>query len=166
MTADLSSPEGSAGRIFQINVSKGGVPKLAIPEAELGFMGVAGDAQRNLESHGGLERAVILFSLELILALQAEGHQIYPGALGENLTVVGLDWSRVVPESRLRLGEGLLLEIIRYTPPCTNIAHVFIGGDYSRVSQKRFPGWSRVSARILQPGALRVGSPVVLLQLN
>ena len=43
--------------------------------------------------HGGPERAVSLFSLEVIRRLQDEGHPIYPGATGENLTVAGLDWA-------------------------------------------------------------------------
>ena len=161
MMQNQDSTPGNSGRVFQINISKGGVPKLAVPEVQVDFMGLIGDQQRNLEVHGGLERAVTLFSLEQILALQVEGHRIYPGALGENLTLAGLDWSKVVPETRLRLGDGVLVEVTRYTSPCTNIAHVFIDNDFSRVSQKRYPGWSRVYARVLQPGILSVGARVV-----
>ena len=38
--------------------------------------------------HGGPERALCLFSLERILELQAEGHPIFPGAAGENITIL------------------------------------------------------------------------------
>ena len=40
---------------------------------------------------------------------------------------------------------------------------VFKGGDFSRVSEKRHPGWSRVYARVLAAGAIRQGDPVRLL---
>ena len=73
--------------IFQINISKGGVPKLAIREAMITVQGVEGDGHRDLKNHGGPDRAVCLYSLERILALQDEGHPIYPGAVGENITV-------------------------------------------------------------------------------
>lgn len=149
--------------IAQINVSPGGVPKRPVPEARVGERGLEGDAQRDLEHHGGPERAVCLFSLERIQALAAEGHGIIPGAIGENLTVAGLDWSRVGPGSRFLVGEEVLLEVTRFTSPCVNIASVFRDREYSRVSQKRHPGDSRVYARVLRTGHVRAGDPVRLL---
>ena len=125
--------------------------------------GVAGDLQRDREHHGGPDRALCLFSMELIRALQAEGHPIAPGHIGENLTVEGLDWDAVAPGSRLLLGEDVLVEVTRYTSPCVNIRAAFTGGDYARVSQKRNPGASRVYARVLRTGAIRRGDPVRLL---
>ena len=83
-----------SGRIVQISVSPGGVPKRPVEPADVTAAGLAGDAQRDLEHHGGPDRALCLFSMELIRALQAEGHPIAPGHIGENLTVEGLDWER------------------------------------------------------------------------
>jgi MOSC domain-containing protein YiiM len=157
---------GNSGRIFQINLSQGGVPKLAQPSGEVTVSGLLGDRQRNLESHGGPDRALCLFSLERILALQEEGHFIFPGAAGENVTISGLDWSLVIPGMRLRLGAEVLAEVTRYTNPCTNIAYAFIDDDYSRLSQKRYPGWSRVYARVIQPGRIKPGDPVGLVIQN
>lgn len=151
------------GRVVQISVSPGGVPKTPVPSAEVTAAGVEGDGHRNLEHHGGPDRAVCLFSLEQIRALQAEGHTASPGALGENITLEGIDWARVMPGSRLQLGGDLLLEITRYTSPCINIKPVFSHGDYSRVSEKRHPGWSRVYARVLVPGRVQVGDVARLL---
>ena len=125
--------------------------------------GVAGDAQRDREYHGGPDRALCLFSMELIRALRAEGHPIAPGQIGENLTVEGLDWDAVAPGARLLLGEDVLVEVTRYTSPCANLHAAFTGGDYARVSQKRHPGASRVYARVLRTGAIRRGDPVRLL---
>jgi MOSC domain-containing protein YiiM len=151
------------GRIVQISVSPGGVPKTPVPSAEITRAGVEGDAHRDHEHHGGPDRAVCQYSLEQIQALQAEGHSVVPGALGENVTVEGVDWQSVVPGSRLQLGGQLLLEVTRYTTPCLNIKPAFSHGDYSRVSEKRHPGWSRVYARVLVPGRIQTGDPVRLL---
>ena len=150
----------TAGRLVQISISAGGVPKLAVPSARVSEGGVEGDAHRNHAHHGGPDRAVCLYAQEAIDALRVEGHRIVPGALGENLTVAGLDWSTLGPGRRVQVGDRLLLEITRYTSPCFNIAPVFKDGTYGRVSQKLHPGWSRVYARVLVPGAIQAGDPV------
>ena len=157
----MSAP--ASGRVAQINVSAGGVPKRPVPEARVSELGVEGDAQRNRTLHGGPERAVCLFSLERIEALAAEGHDFVPGAIGENLTVAGVDWSQVALGSRFLVGEEVLLEVTRFTSPCFNIADVFLGREYKRVSQKIHPGDSRVCARVVRPGRVRTGDPVRLL---
>ena len=77
------------GRVVQINVSPGGAPKLPVPSARVTTDGLEGDGHRDLEHHGGPERALCLFSLD--------------------------------------------------------------------------PGWSRVYAKVLQPGPIKQGDPVRLL---
>ena len=151
------------GRIVQISVSPGGVPKNAVPSADITRAGVEGDAHRDLEHHGGPDRAVCLFSLELIRGLQAEGHPVVPGALGENVTLEGIDWKNLVPGSRIELGGQVLLEVTRYTSPCVNIRPAFSHRDVSRVSEQRNPGWSRVYARVLSPGRITTGDAARLL---
>ena len=151
------------GRIVQISVSPGGVPKLPVPSARVTELGLEGDLHRDMEHHGGPERALCLFALEQINALQAEGHDVSPGAIGENLTVEGLDWERVTPGSRLELGAGVLIEVTRYTSPCFKIKTRFTDGDISRVSQKSHPGSSRVYARVLTTGVIRQGDTVRLV---
>jgi MOSC domain-containing protein YiiM len=151
------------GRIFQLNVSNGGVPKLAVREAVLTSQGLEGDRQRDLRYHGGPERAVCLYALERLLELQAEGHPIFPGSAGENLTVVGLEWSGLAPGARLALGDEAVVELSSYTAPCKHIAGSFRGGEFKRISQKVHPGDSRLYARVLRPGRLAVGQPIKLL---
>jgi MOSC domain-containing protein YiiM len=148
------------GRIFQLNCSDGGVPKRAVREALLTDIGLAGDRQAKTKIHGGPERALCLFPLEEILELQAEGHPIYPGSVGENVTTVGLDWSGLVPGVRLAIGNDALIEIASYTGPCQTIAESFIGGRFKRISQKIHPGESRLYARVLRQGRLAVGQPI------
>jgi MOSC domain-containing protein YiiM len=148
------------GRIVQINVSPGGVPKRPVPTARVTRAGIEGDAHRNATLHGGPDRALCLFSVEQIEALRAEGHPVEPGALGENLTLEGLDWARVGPDDFLRLGAEVLVQITRFTSPCRNVRGAFLDEAYGRVSQARHPGWSRVYARVLVPGEIAAGDPV------
>ncbi len=151
------------GRIFQLNISAGGVPKLAVREGQVNELGMVGDEHRFPDIHGGPERALCLFSLERILELQAEGHPIFPGAVGENVTIVGLAWQQVVPSVQLSLGDEVLLEVTSYTTPCNTIPVYFEDGQYQRIAQKLHPGWSRVYARVLNGGKLRVGQVVTLV---
>jgi MOSC domain-containing protein YiiM len=148
--------------IASLNLSRGGVPKLPVLLAEATAEGLVGDWQRNRKHHGGPERALCLYSAELLAALRAEGHPVGPGSLGENVTVAGLSWLLVVPGLRLRLG-AVLVEVASYTVPCRTIRGMFRDGRPARVGQKENPGWSRVYARVLEGGALAVGDPVVLM---
>jgi MOSC domain-containing protein YiiM len=149
----------SEGRLVSINVSDGGVPKLALEECLIQPLGLRGDRQRDLEYHGGLLRAVCVFSQDLIHALQGEGHPIAPGTIGENLTLAGIDWASMVPGARVEVGE-VALELTSYADPCRNIAGSFMDRRMGRVSQKAHPGWSRLYARVTQEGTVRVGDQV------
>jgi MOSC domain-containing protein YiiM len=149
------------GLLHAISVSNGGVPKLPREWAQVRPSGVDGDRQEDRWFHGGPERAVCLYSLDLIEALQGEGHPIVPGSIGENLTLRGLEWTNVRPEARIEIGE-VLLEVTRATSPCRKIAASFHDRDFTRVSQKMHPGWSRFYARVLREGLVTVGDRVVL----
>lgn len=154
---------GAAPEVVQINVSEGGVPKLPIGRVMVDELGIAGDQHRDLKHHGGPERALCLFALELIEALRAEGHPIVPGAAGENLTTRGLDWSRVQRGRRLLIGT-VLAEVTGWAAPCSTIAGCFADGGFKRMSQKVQPGWSRAYARVLQGGVIAVGDRVSLVE--
>lgn len=154
----------SPGRIVQISVSPSGVPKKAVPSARITTLGVDGDGHRAVPYHGGPDRAVCVYALEAIRALQAEGHAVVPGALGENVTIEGLPWGAVTPGRRLLLGDGVLLEVTRYTTPCRTIMRAFKDRAYGRVSQTRHPGWSRVYTRVLTEGVMAAGDPVRLVE--
>jgi MOSC domain-containing protein YiiM len=153
-------------RVAQISVSAGGVPKRAVPAARVTRRGIEGDVQRNRRLHGGPDRAVCLFSLDRIHALQAEGHPIAPGSIGENVTLEGMDWEAVVPGVRLQLGAEVVIQITDYTAPCANITGSFRDRDVARVSQRRHPGGSRVYARVLHEGGLASGDPARILSAD
>ena len=151
--------------IVQINVSNGGVPKQAVARARIGVNGLEGDAVNHPKIHGGPERAVCLYSLERLLALQDEGHPVFPGAVGENLTLAGLDWAHLTPETVLELGDGdgPLLQLTKPVTPCNTIAAYFNGEKgYRRIDEERRPGWARWYARVLREGTIRPGDAVAV----
>ena len=151
------------GVLVSVNMSGGGVPKGRIGDAKVSRLGLLGDAQNDKEHHGGPERAVCVYSLERIHALQQEGHPIDVGTAGENVTVEGIDWDLVVPGARIRLGDEVLLEVASFTSPCKTIKGSFIDGKFARISQKLHPGWSRVYARVLAEGEIRFGDHVEVI---
>lgn len=141
--------------IFQLSISAGGVPKLAVAVAVVTEAGLAGDWQRNRRYHGGPDRAVCLFSLESILRLQADGHPIFPGSTGENVTLAGVDLATLVRGTVLALGDEVVLEITDYAVPCRTIAGSFADGKSARMSHKRSSAMSRLYARVQKGGTLR-----------
>lgn len=151
------------GRIESVNTSRGGVPKTSVFEAFVSLDGVDGDRQRDRRYHGGRDRAVLLFSLEVIRALQAEGHTILPGSVGENLTVSGLDWPALSSGVRLSAGE-VVLEVTGYAEPCGLISRYFTGKNFRRIDETRHPGWSRVCARVLTEGIVRMGDAIAIVK--
>jgi MOSC domain-containing protein YiiM len=151
------------GRILSINVSAGGVPKRRVNGAEVSLFGLQGDAQDDKKHHGGPERAVCVYCIEIIRSLQDEGHPIDIGTAGENVTLEGIDWSLAVPGAQLRLGDDVLLEIASFTNPCKTIKGSFIDGRFTRIAQKFYPGWSRVYARVLREGQIHFGDPVEVI---
>lgn len=151
----------TSGTVASLNRSDGGVPKLPVTAARVTAAGMEGDRQRNLKHHGGPDRALCLYALELIEALRAEGHPIRPGSVGENVTVRGIPWRHVVPGARLTIGDALV-EITAYAVPCHIIRPSFSDQYSGRISQRTDPGWSRVYARVLRDAVLQVGDPVAI----
>jgi MOSC domain-containing protein YiiM len=147
------------GTVHQLSISPGGVPKLPVPSARIEREGLAGDGHDS-RNHGGPDRAVCLFSLEVIEHLRGEGHPVFPGSAGENITVSGVDWSRVGPGGRFVFDGGVELEVLAFTRPCAKIRGSFQKGEFDRIRQEEHPGQSRVYARVVQEGEMMLGEGV------
>jgi len=147
-----------AATIVSVNTSTGGVPKLPCHAVFVSKSGLEGDGHR-YHLHGGPDKAVCLYAIEVIDALRAEGHPIAAGTTGENVTVRGIDWPTIVPGVRLILG-AVEVEITDFATPCQTIVDSFSDRRSVRISQKRHPGWSRVYARVITEGRLSPGDPV------
>jgi MOSC domain-containing protein YiiM/GNAT superfamily N-acetyltransferase len=151
------------GRVIQVSVSPGGVPKLAIPRAWVGPLGLEGDGHREQTGHGGPLRAVCLFAIEAVERVQSEGHLLEPGGAGENLTTSGVEWSTLPVGTRARIGDTLLLELTGAAMPCDTQRRNFRSGQVNRISIKLHPSDSRMYARVLVVGEVTPGASIELL---
>jgi MOSC domain-containing protein YiiM/ribosomal protein S18 acetylase RimI-like enzyme len=152
-----------SGRVVQVNVSPGGVPKLPVAEARVGRHGLDGDAHDHAFVHGGPHRAVALLAIEAIERVQADGHPgVVPGAVGENLTTSGIELALLPVGTQLEIGgaDGPLLEIASPANPCDVIRGAFTAGKSGRISILLHPTDSRMYARVLREGVVRPGDAI------
>lgn len=151
------------GRVLHVNISPGGVPKLPVERAWVGELGLDGDRHRHDTVHGGPHRAVALLGIEAIERVQADGHPIEPGSVGENLTTTGIELASLTPGTRLAIGDRLVLEISAPANPCDVIAGSFRNGKSGRISILTHPSDSRMYARTLVEGEVRPGDQIRVL---
>jgi len=148
------------GQVVSVNVSPGGVPKLPVGSAWVGTLGLDADGHTS-PGHGGPTAAVCLYSVEAIARVAADGHQAFPGAYGENLTLEGIDFGALEAGAVLAVGEdGLTLELTRNAAPCAQQEQWFLGGRIERISAKRHPADARWYARVLVEGRVQPGDRV------
>lgn len=158
------------GAILQINVSRGGVPKRAIPSGDVTALGIAGDECAHPGIHGGPQQALLLITSEGIAELTALGFPLYPGALGENLTSSGLDRRGLRIGQRYRVG-AIIIELTKVREPCAQL-NIYGPGIQKAVYDVRVqagdphsPRWGLGGfyASVIQPGTIRPGDPITLL---
>jgi MOSC domain-containing protein YiiM len=156
------------GRLVQVNVSPGGVPKYPVEEARVSFDRVEGDSWNDMEHHGLPGQAVCLFSVELIGQLVAEGYPLFPGALGENFTTEGIDYRRIRLGDQYRVGSDVEIRITKVRRPCRTISvygssllRAMFDADV-KAGNTSSPRWGRSGfyAEVLKEGSVRPGDPI------
>ena len=128
-------------------------------------------------------QAVCLYAQEAIERVREDGHAAFPGAYGENLTLLGIDWASLRAGDRLAIGDGgegedgggedgrgdsgedgvepgALLELTRRAGPCQTIAHWFLERRIARISPTLNPDDARWYARVLREGPVAPGMAV------
>jgi MOSC domain-containing protein YiiM len=158
------------GTIIQINTSLGGVPKRPVDETVLTPLGPETDRHAHPRIHGGHEKAVLIMDAETIDALAARGYPVFYGAMGENLTVRGLDRRQLRAGQQFRAG-GALIELTRIRTPCANLD--IYGPDIKaeiydpqvKAGDPTSPRWamSGFYARVLTPGPVRTNDIIMLV---
>ncbi len=143
------------GVVLAVCLGPGGIPKQPVEFAQVTELGLVGDKQRYTKVHGGVNRAVCLFSLEDYRALQADGVKVEPpGAFGENVLTEGLDFTTLRPGDRLSIGDELVIELHDVREPCGTLRSV----------DARFPnlmlGRSGFVCRVVRGGTVRAGMTV------
>jgi MOSC domain-containing protein YiiM len=150
------------GRVVSVNVSPMGVPKLPVASAWVGALGLETDGHE-APSHGGERAAVCLYSVEAIARVAADGHEAFPGAYGENLTLEGIDFGALASGDILSVGEdGLTVELTQHAAPCQSQAQWFLEGRIGRISATAYPADARWYARVLVEGRVAPGDRVEL----
>jgi len=144
------------GSVVALHRSGGGVPKQPVDAIEVTWSGVVGDAQHDRRHHGRPFQALCLWSADVIESLVDEGHPVFAGAAGENVTVRGVEWASLRPGTIVRVGE-VEGEISSYSTPCAKNAAWFADGCFKRMDQELHPGWSRLYAWVRVPGVVRLG---------
>lgn len=117
-----------------------------------------GDAQADLRVHGGHDRAVYVYAAEDTDWWSEQlGHRLGPGALGENLTLAGVDTAALVVGERWRVGTAVL-EVRQPRLPCFKLGLRM--GD--RHVPRRFAAADRAGAylAIVAEGVLEAGDEV------
>jgi len=135
-----------------------GIDKQPIARAVIGPLGLEGDIVADVESHGGPDQAVYLYSREDYEWWEGElGHPLRAGSFGENLTLTSFGEAAVRIGDRFRVG-GALLQATAPRIPCS----VFATHLRERAWVKRFAAAERpgIYARVLEPGEVAAGDSV------
>ena len=145
------------GRVIAVCLGPGGIPKHPVDRVFVDENGLAGDAQRH-RLHGGVNRAVCLFSEEDCETLRRDGVPVEaPGTFGENLLIEGLAFADLQPGQRLGVGPEVVIEIHDVREPCVVL----------RTVDQRFPalmeGRSGFVCRVVESGHLEPGQTVTVL---
>ena len=155
---------GRAGVVASVNANAGGVPKPPVAAARVLTLGLDNDAHDEPPPvHCGPDGAVCLYAQEAVERVRADGHAAFPGAFGENLTLLGIDWGALAPGDRLVVGAGedaVVLQLVKHAAPCQTIAHWFEGRRIARISGTVNPQDARWYARVLREGTVAAGMPV------
>ncbi|HTS75015.1 MAG TPA: MOSC domain-containing protein [Bryobacteraceae bacterium] len=157
--------------ILQISVSRGGIPKRAISEAEVTTLGLAGDGHAFPQIHGGPRQGILIITSEGLEELTRQGFPLYAGALGENLTTRGLDRHAVRVGQRYRT-PGVVFEITKIRVPCETLSvygkgiQAAIYDAEVKAGDASSPRWglSGFYASVLRPGMIRTGDPIALVE--
>ena len=141
----------SQGKITAVCTSrKKGTPKTDVGSGflEEGF-GITGDA------HGGdWHRQVSLLASESIEKMRNACLDVGPGDFAENLTTEGIDLVALPLGTRLRIGDGVLLELTQKGKVCHERCAIFYqAGDCVMPREGIF-------ARILKGGVIRPGDAI------
>ena len=159
-----------ASSIFQINVKpntpgEAGLPKVAIDSAQISFSGVEGDYNRFRanKKNNDPDMAIMLISVDILEDLNNEGWPVKAGDLGENLTLNNIDYGKINPGQRYKIGNAEI-EISIICDPCSNLTVLpYVGKDkistFIKTLMKR-RGWY---ARVIKEGNVSSGDPVLLI---
>jgi MOSC domain-containing protein YiiM len=159
----------TSGQLVQVSVSRGGIPKVAIPEGIVTPLGLEGDGHAHPDIHGGPDRALLLVTAEGIEELAAIGFPLAYGSLGENLTTRGIARSEWRVGQRWRIGLKAVIEITKRRGPCKTLNRYpgiqsAIFDSLAQAGDPSSPKWglSGIYASVVTAGRIRPGDEIIL----
>jgi MOSC domain-containing protein YiiM len=177
----MSGPDAGGARVLHVNVGRavpvriGGsdvlsaIGKRAAPgRVAVGRLGLAGDEQADPSVHGGLAKAVYLYphrhytfwqTVRAQAGAAPWGEPLAPGALGENLTVAGIDETSLWIGDRLRL-PGCVLAVSEPRFPCAKLGAAL--GFAQAVRLMVQSGWCGAYLAVLEPGDVGAGDAITV----
>lgn len=155
------------GKPQPMTYSKGeiltGMCKLPVRgELFLSSVNLEGDEQADLTFHGGVDKAVCVYSFEHYPYWEsAMNRKLQMGAFGENLTVRGVLESEVCIGDVFQLGEAIV-QVSQPRQPCHKLAKRYDIPDLALQVQKT--GYTGFYFRVLQEGMVTQEKPIRLLE--
>ncbi len=165
----------SPARVTEVRV--GGIAPLGPRRVPSGFVkhpvvgrvavdanGLAGDAQADRRVHGAPDKAVYAYPAAAYDAWRAatprHAARLVPGAMGENLTVVGWGDADVAIGDRVRLGTALL-QVSEPRTPCFKLGLAFADPAMPRLfADVGISGWYY---RVLEAGTIGGGDALTCI---
>jgi MOSC domain-containing protein YiiM len=144
------------------------VPSAIVKQARsdvvgVGLLGLEGDEQADLSVHGGPEKAVYGYAASHYPAWAAQFPQLASsfigGAMGENLTIAGMDEAAICVGDVHAVG-GVLLQVCQPRQPCFKFSLRHNNNRLPKAMVKS--GHSGWYYRVLQQGRLQAGDKVAL----
>ena len=142
-------------KILSVNISKGGIPKRPVPICAVTVDGLEGDGHDH-DRDNSPDRAVSLMDQEILLQLIEEGYALYPGAIGENLTVEALHVQTLEPRDRLSFSGGVEIELVEARKPC------FVLDPLGKTLKKEIVGRCGYLARVITEGTFEPGESIAV----
>lgn len=144
--------------------TSGFVKNIVHGPVHVGKTNLDGDGQADLRVHGGVDKAILVYSANHYPAWRGEfGMPDLPhGAFGENFTVDGLDESTACIGDVWGLGGGVRVEVSQPRQPCWKLARRWRRPDLpQRVLETGRSGWY---FRVLCEGQVEAGQQLRLIE--
>ncbi|MEP6624263.1 MAG: MOSC domain-containing protein [Acidimicrobiia bacterium] len=127
---------------------------------ELGAINLAGDDQADRSVHGGPDKSVYCYPSEHTVAWQADGFDLPPGSVGENVSLAGATEADVRIGDTFRWGTSTI-QISQPRAPCFKLTmHTGRKDVGPHLIETRRSGWY---VRTLAPGTVETRGRLVLL---
>ena len=142
-------------KIIAVSRSKQkGTKKTNIPEGVLKEnYGLAADAHADSNTH----RQVSLLAVESIDKIRGLGFNVAPGDFAENLTTEGIDLLSIPVGARIRIGEGVILELTQIGKECHTGCAI-----YQQIGKCIMPK-EGVFTKVVKGGLVKAGDTVTVL---